>query len=60
MEFHNFLNQNNKNYLTKEEFNARYKVFQTNLALIRSHKDGDEGYSLDVNKFADMSPEEFE
>lgn len=28
--------------------------------MIRSHQPYDEGYTLEVNEFADMTPEEFE
>jgi ribulose kinase len=58
-EFQQFLNKHNKNYLTKDEYKARLQVFKSNLKFIKAHKDGDEGYSLGVNNFADMSPEEY-
>lgn len=57
--FQNFLNKHNKNYLTKTEYDARYGVFKQNLAKIKAHKDGEDGYSLGLNKFADMSEDEF-
>jgi hypothetical protein len=35
--FQDFVNRHNRNYLTKEEFNARYNVFKANLAIINDH-----------------------
>lgn len=58
-DFNRFVQKFNKNYLTDGEFNARYEVFSNNLALVRSHNPSS-GYSLALNKFADLSPEEFE
>lgn len=58
--FTDFVNQNNKNYLTLAEYDARYAVFVQNLQIINNHNDGEEGYSLEVNEFADMTPDEFE
>ena len=59
-EFQQFLNKHNKNYLTKDEYKARLQMFKSNLKVIRAHKDGDDGYSLGVNNFADMSAEEYQ
>lgn len=57
--FQSFLNNHNKNYLTKEEFTARYKIFAENVALIQSYNSGNESFSLGLNSFADMSGEEY-
>lgn len=32
-----FVTKNNRNYLTKEEYNARFKIFSDNLGIIRNH-----------------------
>jgi hypothetical protein len=58
--FQSFVSKHNRNYLTKEEFNARLSIFKNNLDIIKSHDASKEGYEVGLNKFADMSPEEFE
>lgn len=60
-DFQNFVNRHNKNYLTKEEYSARFSIFKNNVMMIQQHnqnKDND-GYEMGVNKFTDYSPEEF-
>lgn len=57
--FQDFVVKHNKNYITKEEFGARQSIFAANLAHINSHDSIGSGYTLGINKFADMSPEEF-
>jgi hypothetical protein len=57
--FNQFLSDNNKNYLTQDEFAARLVIFQQNLAAVESHDADTEGFSIDLNEFADLSPEEF-
>lgn len=46
--------------MTKEEYNARFRTFKSNLELIKAHEDGQDGYSLGLNKFADMTKEEYQ
>ena len=57
--FQAFVQKHNRNYLTKEEYSARLGIFAQNLALIRSHDSVAAGYRIGLNKFADMSLEEF-
>ena len=58
--FQSFVQKHNRNYLTKEEYSARLGVFSKNLGVIRAHDPVASGYKLGVNKFADLTPEEFE
>lgn len=58
--FQGFVTKHNRNYLTKEEYNARLKIFSDNLGIIRKHDAAAEGYKIGLNKFADLSPAEFE
>lgn len=58
--FQSFVQKHNRNYMTKEEYEARLGVFVSNLGVIRAHDAQGTGYRLGVNKFADMTPEEFE
>jgi C1A family cysteine protease len=59
-QFQSFITKHNRNYLTKEEYNARLSIFKSNLDQIKSHNAANEGYQLAINKFADLSLEEFE
>ena len=52
--------RNNRNYLTKEEHNARLAIFKQNLDMVRSHDPVATGYKIGINKFSDLSVEEFE
>lgn len=54
------MQKHNRNYLTKEEYNARLKIFSNNLGLIKSNDPNVSGFKLGVNKFADLSPQEWE
>jgi hypothetical protein len=47
--FNSFLAKYNRNYLTKDEFNARLGVFRSNLDLIRSHDAEKTGFSIGLN-----------
>lgn len=58
--FQGFVTKHNRNYLTKEEYNARLKIFSDNLGIIKNHNAAAEGFRIGVNKFADLSPQEFE
>ena len=42
--FNNFLSEHNKNYITKQEYNARLQVFKSNLAYINSHNENNKDY----------------
>jgi xylem cysteine proteinase len=57
--FQSYIQRHNKNYLTKEEHQARLNVFAANLALVKSHNSVSTGFKIGINQFADMSPEEY-
>jgi len=50
--------QHDKVY-THDEFFTRYSIFKSNLDLIRKHNAGSHSYTLAMNKFGDMTREEF-
>jgi len=52
-----FVARYDKSYRTKEEYEGRFRIFKTNLDLIRQHA-GD-SFTLGVNKFADWTQEEY-
>ena len=54
------MTKHNRNYLTKEEHNARLAIFKQNLDLVRAHDPVASGFKVGINKFSDMSVEEFE
>ena len=58
--FQAFLTKHNRNYLTKEEHSARLSIFKKNLDLVRSHDSVATGFKIGINKFSDMTVEEFE
>lgn len=59
-EFYRFVSKHGRSYATQAELAYRQQVFQENLAYIQA-KNAENGlsYSLGVNKFADMTNEEF-
>ncbi|XP_046671436.1 procathepsin L-like [Homalodisca vitripennis] len=54
--------QNNKDYISKGEEEMRKSIFLKNLRFVREHnakyKRGEETYEVEINIFADMSPDE--
>lgn len=58
-EFQLYLHAYGKFYFSAEEFNTKYKVFRENLAHIRKHNLANGDWVLGINRFADMTPEEF-
>jgi hypothetical protein len=57
--FQAFVVKHNRNYITKEEFNARQAIFVANVAHIKAHDAVATGYTQGINKFADISEAEF-
>ena len=53
------MTKHNRNYLTKEEHSARLAIFKQNLELVRSHDPVATGFKIGINKFSDLSVEEF-
>ena len=61
--FNSFTSRFSRNYKSKEEYNKRLNIFKKNLEIIEEHNQNhaaEEGYTLEVNKFADLTKEEFE
>ncbi|GJZ49697.1 senescence-specific cysteine protease SAG39-like protein, partial [Tanacetum coccineum] len=47
-------------YTDEKEKQIRFEIFKNNVALLEAHNRGlDQGYTLEVNKFADLTNEEF-
>ena len=47
-------------YTDEKEKQIRFEIFKNNVALVEAHNKGlDKGYTLEVNKFADLTNEEF-
>jgi hypothetical protein len=57
--FQAFVVKHNRNYITKEEFSARQAIFAANVAHINAHDAVATGYTLGINKFADLTEAEF-
>ncbi len=47
-----------KNYLTRDEYNARYKIFIENYKFIEEFKSDNETFTVELNQFADYSEED--
>lgn len=58
-EFSNFKVKYGKVYATPEEHHYRLTNFLKTLAKIESHNSGNSGYKMGINKFADLSLDEF-
>jgi cathepsin F len=58
MLFGKFMKQHNKNYATTEEYNLRLTNFKNNLKR-NAELTKNNGATFGINKFSDMSPEEF-
>lgn len=57
--FSEWMVQHGKSYSNEQEVQHRLSVFQNNVDFIRQHNAGDATHKLEVNAFADLSPEEF-
>ena len=60
MSFNQFISENGKNYLTKEEYNARLSIFKSNYEIVKTHNANNNDFKLAMNSFADLSDAEFE
>jgi len=56
--FADFITKFEKKY-SADEFLDRFNVFKTNTKLIEDHNAGDHTFSMDMNKFGDLTFEEF-
>ena len=57
--FIKWLGRQGKLYSSFEEYKYRSKVFERNLDTIKEHNKGSSSWTMAVNKFADMTPQEF-
>lgn len=58
-EFTNFIDKYDVKYDTTEEFQTRYEIFCDNLDFINQHNTESRGYSVEINRYADLSGDEF-
>ena len=57
--FTNFITKYEKKYPTLEIFESRFKVFKNNVNNIYMHNSQNSDFTLELNKFSDLSPAEF-
>eukprot|EP01017_Pseudomicrothorax_dubius_P026174 TRINITY_DN28_c0_g1_i2.p1 TRINITY_DN28_c0_g1~~TRINITY_DN28_c0_g1_i2.p1 ORF type:complete len:361 (+),score=109.91 TRINITY_DN28_c0_g1_i2:150-1232(+) len=57
--FNNFVKRYNKAYITEQERAYRLRVFASNVQKIRAQNSLGHSYTLGINKFADLTAEEF-
>jgi hypothetical protein len=57
--FSDFISNNQRNYLTKEEYRARLTIFKSNYELVQSHNAENKDFKLGINHLSDLSDEEF-
>ena len=60
LQFNQFISNQGKNYLTKEEYSARLAIFKSNYEIVKQHNKENEDFKLEINSFADLSDAEFE
>jgi len=48
-----------KQYKTKEELVLRRSIYAANVAIVKAHNAAEKGWTMAVNKFSDLAPEEF-
>eukprot|EP01118_Nematostelium_gracile_P003358 TRINITY_DN1384_c0_g1_i1.p1 TRINITY_DN1384_c0_g1~~TRINITY_DN1384_c0_g1_i1.p1 ORF type:complete len:365 (+),score=94.81 TRINITY_DN1384_c0_g1_i1:103-1095(+) len=57
-EFISWMNQHHKSY-SNDDFFYRYRVFKKNLDFVNNHNAAEKGFSVAMNKFGDLSGQEF-
>jgi len=57
--FQDFVTKFERKYQTIKEFEDRFGIFRDNLMFIEKHNSEESSYTLGVNRFADMTTEEF-
>ena len=60
LQFNQFISNQGKNYLTKEEYSARLAIFKSNYEIVKQHNSENQDFKLEINSFADLSDAEFE
>jgi len=53
-----WMQQNQKSY-HHDEFQLRYRIFRQNMDFVESHNNANKGFTVALNKFADLSSAEF-
>ncbi|KAH7688855.1 Actinidain protein [Dioscorea alata] len=57
--YQEWLTKHGKYYNDLDEVSRRFEIFRDNLRYIKEHNVGDHGYKLGLNRFADLTNEEF-
>ncbi|KAJ6247798.1 hypothetical protein M0813_18433 [Anaeramoeba flamelloides] len=57
--FDRFMSQFGKKYNSREEYLSRKNIFENNMKKIEEHNSQNKGYSMKMNKYADLSFDEF-
>jgi hypothetical protein len=57
--FKSFQEKFNKSYDSVIEFETRFSIFRENLKTIHSKNSKSQTYTLNINEFSDLTPEEF-
>lgn len=57
--YQEWLTKHGKYYNDLDEVSRRFEIFRDNLRYIKEHNSGDHGYKLGLNRFADLTNEEF-
>ena len=58
-EFISFVSEHRRSYGTKEEYEYRLSLFATAYDRVKDHDSTDAGFTIGINKFADMSTYEY-
>ncbi|XP_078592162.1 pro-cathepsin H-like [Branchiostoma floridae x Branchiostoma japonicum] len=58
-DFHLWVKENGKTYQDEKEFERRFEIFLQSAEEVAAHNAGGHSYELELNKFADMTFEEF-
>ena len=57
--FNAFVEKFGKEYASKKEYEKRYKIFSDNYKFIQNHNQHNQDFTLGINRFTDMTREEF-
>merc|ERR1712002_464057 len=60
LQFAQFKEKFGKTYLTRSEHQLRFDIFKTNLKKIEEHNKSGASWTMGINQFSDLTPEEFE
>ena len=58
-QFVSFQNRFSKSYNGLQELEYRFKIFVANLATIEAHNSANETFTMGINQFSDLTPDEF-